>query len=258
MSDTPEEPRDAPDNVIPLPRFGQPRIVAPAPAEGPLGPPDAASLEAAVEALLFAADGPLNEDQLDRYLQHPGVAAVRGAVAAVRDRYRRSGGGVRLEQIARGWQFRTDARFAPWVSAMRGARPVRLSRAALETLSVIAYRQPVTRSEVDDLRGVDSSAVIRLLVERGLVASQGQREDSPGRPRLYGTTAAFLELFGLRDLSGLPVLRDLRQAPADDDAARAPAPALSLPVAPALPPDPAFDGDDPLLGDEPEDSSPSR
>jgi segregation and condensation protein B len=256
MSDTPEDPREAPDNVIPLPRFGQPRVVAAPPADGPLGPPDATSLEAAVEALLFAADGPLNEDQLDRYLQHPGVAAVRGAILAVRDRYRRNGGGVRLEPIARGWQFRTDARFAPWVSAMRGARPVRLSRAALETLSVIAYRQPVTRSEVDDLRGVDSSAVIRLLVERGLVASQGQREDAPGRPRLYGTTGAFLELFGLRDLSGLPVLRDLRQAAAEEDAPAPPA--LTLPVPPALPPDPDFGADDAPLGDEPEDSSPGR
>ena len=98
---------------------------------------------------------------------------------------------------------------------MRGGRPVKLSHAALETLSIVAYRQPVTRSEVEGLRGVDSGGVLRMLCERGLVAVTGRRE-GPGRPLIYGTTPEFLAMFSLRDLSDLPTLRDLRELRMDD------------------------------------------
>lgn len=168
----------------------------------------------AIEALLFAAEGPLTEAELDEHLGAPGLKAVRSGLLALAQRYA-EGSGVRLVQVAKGWQLRTDPRFSRWVARMRGGKPVRLSRAALETLSVVAYRQPVTKSEIDELRGVDCGGVLRMLGERGLVAIAGRR-DEPGRPLLYGTTREFLVLFGLRDLSDLPTLRDLRELHDDD------------------------------------------
>jgi segregation and condensation protein B len=228
--DTGDEDSEPPDNVIQLVSFDRreqppeaPVLDEPAPAgelatlpddQGALVPPPSHLLDAALEALLLAADGPMSEGQLDGWLANPGISRVRAAIEALRERYRRVGSGIRLVQVAKGWQLRTDMRFAPWVSAMRGGKPVKLSRPALEVLAVVAYRQPVTRAEVDELRGVDSGGVLRLLCERGLVTSVG-RKDEPGRPLLYGTSPEFLALFGLRDLSDLPTLRDLRELQRD-------------------------------------------
>lgn len=211
-----------PDNVIVLPRLDRaPVPSAPTAADdepaddGTLRPPPPHQLEGAAEALLFAADSPMKLARIDEWLGHPGESAVHDALLAIRDRLRRGPGGVVLVEVAKGWQLRTDPRFGPWVAAMRGGRPVRLSRAALDTLSIVAYRQPCVRSEVEQLRGVDCGGVLRMLVERGLVQVTGRTSD-PGRPLLYGTTPAFLELFGLRDLSDLPTLRDLRELQRDD------------------------------------------
>lgn len=233
MSGPPPERPDEPDdtlgsNVILLPGLGggggAPDERFPdQPAEGlederqpgELAPPPPHLVEGALEALLLASDGPVREHELDRWLGHPGMAAVRDGLHAIQDRLRRGYGGMRLVEVAKGWQLRTDVRFAPWVSAMRGGRPVKLSRAALETLSIVAYRQPVTRGEVENLRGVDSGGVLRMLCERGLVQVTG-RADSPGRPLIYNTTAEFLAMFSLRDLSDLPTLRDLRELRRDD------------------------------------------
>lgn len=216
-------PEGVPDNVIVLPRLDRP----PAPVatasetepdgadEGGRRSPPAHLLEGAAEALLFAADSPMKLARIDEWLGCPGHSAVHDALLAIRDRLRRGPGGVRLVEVAKGWQLRTDPRFGQWVAAMRGGRPVRLSRAALDTLSIVAYRQPCVRSEVEKLRGVDCGGVLRMLVERGLVQVTGRTSD-PGRPLLYGTTPSFLELFGLRDLSDLPTLRDLRELQRDD------------------------------------------
>ncbi|NOY26877.1 MAG: SMC-Scp complex subunit ScpB [Oligoflexia bacterium] len=133
----------------------------------------------------------------------------------LRNRYDARGGGIRLVQVAHGWQLRTDPRFGRWVAAMLGGKPTKLSRAALEVLAVVAYRQPVSKADVDDLRGVDSGGVLRMLVERGLVAVTGRR-DEPGRPLIYGSSTDFLSMFGLRDLSDLPTLRDLQELQHDD------------------------------------------
>ncbi|MCB9779083.1 MAG: SMC-Scp complex subunit ScpB [Alphaproteobacteria bacterium] len=178
-------------------------------------PPPQHLLDSAIEALLFAADRPLTESSIDRLLANPGVAEVRACLDLLARRYAQSAGGIRLVQVAHGWQLRTDPRFAPWVAAMRGGKPVKLSRAALEVLAIVGYRQPATKSEIDDLRGVDSGGVLRMLVERSLVAVTG-RKNEPGRPLVYGTTPTFLSMFGLRDLSDLPTLRDLRELQDDD------------------------------------------
>lgn len=209
---------DDDDNVILLPGVANDQPAAA--ADGlesalPSSPPAEHLVEAVVEALLLASERPLGLDELDAIMCGPGVPAVREALASIQDRLRRGAGGIRLVEVAKGWQLRTDPRTAPWVAALRGGRPSRLSRAALETLTVVAYRQPVTRGEVEDLRGVDAGGVMRMLVERGLVAVVGRKEEA-GRPLLYGTTPHFLEVFGLRDLSELPTLRDLRELAADD------------------------------------------
>lgn len=183
--------------------------------DGDLRPPPDHLVEAAIEAILLAAGDPVSEGDVDGWLAGPGLPRVRAAFAAIQEKLRRGQGGWRLVQVAKGWQLRTDVRFAPWVAAMRGGRPVRMSRASLETVAMVAYRQPISRAEIEELRGVDSGGTLKVLVERGLVAVTG-RKDEPGRPLLYGTTPAFLAMFGLRDLSELPTLRDLRELRQDD------------------------------------------
>ena len=205
----------APGSIWDLKPAGEESVRDPYDANEPLTPPEPALLEGTVEALLFAADGPLGAKQLNELTANPGISAVRDALYNIQSRFRRPGSGIRLVEVAKGWQFRTDMRTARYVSAMRGEQPFKLSKAALETLSIVAYRQPVTRAEVEDLRGVDPGGILRMLAERGLIAVTG-RKDEPGRPLLYGTTPDFLSLFGLRDLSDLPTLRDLRDLQRDD------------------------------------------
>lgn len=165
-------------------------------------PPD--GLVAAVEALLFASGAPVTERQLCEVLDVES-AALRGALSALGRGCETRG--IELLEVAGGWQLRTRPEHAGSIQQLLGQRPAKLSRAALEVLAVVAYRQPVTRTEVDALRGVDSGGVIRTLLGRGLLRTAGRR-DEPGRPLAYGTTRAFLELFALADLRDLPTLRE--------------------------------------------------
>lgn len=172
------------------------------------GPPAPAQVLAALEACLFAGAGPLTAERLAVALRLE-VATVEASLPLLAARLEERGAGVRLWQGAEGWQLRTDGRFGAYVAAIRGVRPVRLTRAALETLAVIAYRQPVAKGVIDEIRGVDCTGVLRMLLERGLVQPVGRSEE-PGRPLAYGTTPHFLHSFGMRALSELPPLRDLR------------------------------------------------
>jgi segregation and condensation protein B len=178
-------------------------------------PPDPGSAEAAsprlqsiVESLLFAADKPLTLRQLGELLGENELARVRAAVAAVelaqQDR------GFQLHQVAGGFQFRTHADNATWVQKLLASKPVRLSRPQLETLAIVSYRQPVTRPEIDEIRGVDSGGTLKTLLDRSLIRILGKKEE-PGRPMLYGTTREFLEFFNLRDLKDLPTLREFHE-----------------------------------------------
>jgi len=161
-------------------------------------------LVAAVEACLFAAGDPVKVAVLAEAVEQP-PSVVRAVLAHLAQRNQASG--VVLERIGDGWRFRTAERFARTIQRMTGRRPTKLSRAALEVLAVIAYRQPVTRPEIESLRGVDSGGVLKTLLDRGLVRSAG-RSDDPGRPLLYRTTARFLDTFSLSDLRALPTLRE--------------------------------------------------
>ena len=165
-----------------------------------------------LEAALFAASRPLTLEELASLEPEQGAASVRAALEELRTRYAGDDHGVALVEIAQGWQFLTRPEYAEAIERAQFAlRPRRLSPAALETLAIIAYRQPVGRVEVDEIRGVDSGAVIDKLVERGLIeiASRGE---GLGRPLLYGTTPQFLEILGLRDLDELPRLEELSVA----------------------------------------------
>lgn len=159
----------------------------------------------AVEALIFASEAPASLAQLRRALPGLTAARLRDAVAEINAELDRDGRPYAVVSVAGGYQFRTRPRYGDLIRASRPERRVRMSRAALETLSVIAYRQPLTRAEIEQVRCVDCGAVLRGLSERGLVRVVGRR-DAPGRPPLYGTTAGFLEAFGLGSLRELPEL----------------------------------------------------
>jgi segregation and condensation protein B len=167
-----------------------------------------ARLESIVESLLFAADRPLTLADLKRLLNERDGKKVSAALEALKARHEETG--IQLAGLAGGWQFRTHPANAAWVSKLVAGRPQRLSRAMLETLSIVAYRQPITRPEIDDIRGVDCGPVLKTLLDRGLVRMIGKKEDV-GRPILYGTTPEFLRTFSLRDLSELPTLREFHE-----------------------------------------------
>jgi segregation and condensation protein B len=170
-----------------------------------------AHLGGLIEALVFASDKPMKAIELARLASAP-VKQVRGVLADLKQVY--ASRGIVLDEVAGGWLFRTSVQYAPFVRELASERPVRLTRAQVETLAIVAYRQPITRPEIDDIRGVDSGATLKLLLERDLVRILGKK-DEPGRPLLYGTTAAFLELFGLKSLKDLPTLKEFTELTED-------------------------------------------
>lgn len=163
-------------------------------------------LKRVLEALFFAADAPLSLDRLSVLVERP-KADVKPVVLEMVETFEEAGYGFFLAEVAGGYQFRTRQNYAPWVRKLSKERPFRFSTAALETLAMVAYRQPVTRSEVEYLRGVDSGGVMKTLLEKGLIRILGKK-DVPGRPLMYGTSRKFLEFFGLRDLNDLPTLKE--------------------------------------------------
>jgi len=168
---------------------------------------DVAYTEREVEALLFAAAGPLSDADLAKRL--PEGADVPGAIAALQERYR--GRGVQLVEVAGRWRFQTAEDLA-WLMTDERDEPRRLSRAAQETLAIIAYHQPVTRAEIEAVRGVQASkGTLDVLLELGLVRMRGRRR-TPGRPITYGTTDAFLEHYGLANIGDLPGAAEMRAA----------------------------------------------
>jgi segregation and condensation protein B len=161
-------------------------------------------LKGAIEALVFASSSPVSLRELGRATKAR-RKDVQQALAELQSEY--EGRGIQLCEGVGGFRFLTSPAYASLVRGTTGQKPVRLSRAQLETLAIIAYRQPVTRPEIDDVRGVDSGPVLRTLLDRDLIRILGKKEE-PGRPLLYGTTEGFLALLGLRSLADLPTLRE--------------------------------------------------
>jgi len=188
-------------------------------------------LKLILEAVLFSAQKPLSlkeirdvfagapehaqGDETARRLKKVKEDELNGALEELARDLEQGGGSFRLACVAGAWQLVTQPEYAPWLKALVGhkARPPRLSQPALETLAIIAYRQPVTRAEVEEVRGVAVDGVMQTLSERGLIAQAG-RAEVVGRPMTYCTTAAFLEYFGLRSLEDLPAADELRRVPA--------------------------------------------
>jgi segregation and condensation protein B len=157
-----------------------------------------------VEALLFASDAPLEAERIREVLDLENVAAARELVGQLVERYESQQRGLAIMEVGGGWRMVTRPELAPWLVRLARARTrVRLSRPALETLAIVAYKQPVSRPEIDAVRGVNSEATLDNLLERRLVRIAGRKE-APGRPFVYETTREFLVAFGLRDPGDLP------------------------------------------------------
>ena len=225
-------------------------------------------LKLILEAILFSAQKPLSlkeirdvfagapehaeGDERARRLKRVKEEEVRAALEELAREHEQAGRSFRLACVAGSWQFVTEPQYAPWLKALVGhkARPPRLSQPALETLAIIAYRQPVTRAEVEQVRGVAVDGVMQTLLERGLIEQAG-RAEAAGRPMTYATTAGFLEYFGLPSLEELPAADELRRAPApqpeglatvDPGLATAPPEQLAAPAESAKPVLPAEAG----------------
>src|SRR5512145_325701 len=164
-------------------------------------------LKCALEAVMFASDKPLTVRDIAKALQLDRRRAQE-ILTLLRSDYQNRG--FRIDEVADGFAFRSHPKVADYVRAFLEQKPVKLSRAQLETLAIVAYRQPITRPETDDIRGVDCGPVLKGLLERDLIRVIGKK-DEPGRPMLYGTTPAFLELFGLKSLEELPTLKEFTE-----------------------------------------------
>ena len=181
-----------------------------------------------VEALVLASPEPVTAARLASVVPDATPGLARELVEELNREYAEQGRAFEIVEVAGGYQLRTRLDLASYVRELQPRRAVRLSRASLETLAVIAYKQPVTRAEIEHVRGVDAGAVLRSLLERDLIPIAGHRE-IPGRPMLYATTRRFLEVFGLASLEDLPTLRDLAELAA---AAEAPASEEAMPEPP--------------------------
>lgn len=162
-------------------------------------------LKSIVEGLIFSHTEPVSIEALASVVRDVSADVIRSAVEELEHEYAKRARGFVLAKVAGGYQFRTLTQVAPWILEMKKVKPSRVSRAALEVLTIIAYHQPVTRGRIEQVRGVESGPTIRSLIERDLVTVIG-RKDIPGRPLLYGTSKRFLEIFGLPDLASLPPL----------------------------------------------------
>ncbi len=163
-----------------------------------------------IESLLFVADEPLTIERLKQIISGSEAKELRAALEELTVDYETRLGGFYLNQVAGGYQIRTRPEYMEWIKRLLQPKPQRLSKAALETLAIIAYKQPVIRSDIEQLRGVDCGGVLRVLLERKFIRVLGRKE-IPGRPLIYATTKRFLEVFGLKNLKDLPTPKEIEE-----------------------------------------------
>jgi segregation and condensation protein B len=166
-----------------------------------------AQLKAVLEGLIFVSESPLTLDRMKEVL---GINKrdLQRLLSEMMEEYRRSERGFHIVEVAEGFQFRTRPEHADWIKKLKRVKTTALSQPALETLAIVAYRQPVVRMDIEKIRGVDSGGVLHTLLEKKLIKIIGKK-DVPGKPLVYGTSRKFMEVFGLKDLSQLPTLKDL-------------------------------------------------
>ncbi len=171
---------------------------------------DREKIESVIESLLFAAGEPVSLKKLCDYISEAPRADVRAALEELVRKCEHEKRGVRVLEVAGGHQLQTPPDNSPWVGKLLQQRPIRLSRPALETLAIVAYRQPVSKSEIEEIRGVDSGGVLKTLLDYGFLRIAG-RKDVPGKPLIYATDKRFMEFFRLKSLAELPTLRELEE-----------------------------------------------
>ena len=171
-----------------------------------------------IESLLFVAEEPLTVDRIKRILVQAESGEIRDAITELTAEYEARLGGFFLDQVAGGYQIRTRPEYTEWIKKLIQPKPLRLSKAALETLVIIAYKQPIIRSDVEHIRGVDCGGVLRVLLERKLIRVLGRKEIA-GRPLIYATTKRFLEVFDLKNLKDLPTPKEIEELRASTDGA---------------------------------------
>ena len=177
---------------------------------------DQKEVKAILEALLFVAQDPLTAEKLTEVIGAPSRSQVYQTLKALQMDYNQEGRGLQVAEVAGGFVMVTRPDCSPWIKRLKKAKPApKLSRSALETLAIISYKQPIVRADIEKLRGVETSGVLRTLLEHKLVRIVG-RQDVPGRPILYGTSKHFLQRFGLRDLRDLPPLREIKELGTSD------------------------------------------
>jgi segregation and condensation protein B len=167
-------------------------------------------LKGITESLLFVADAPLSLDRLCAVLEEFERDDIRLTLEQLAADYERAAGGIQLVQVAGGYQLRSRPEHADYLRRLRRGKTAKFSPSALETLAIIAYRQPITRAEIEYLRGVDSGGVLKSLLDKKLVRMLGKK-DIPGKPIIYGTTREFMEVFNLKDLASLPPLKEIQE-----------------------------------------------
>ena len=172
---------------------------------------DEQELKGIIESLLYVSHEPLTVDKVTTVLAGPPKVVVNNAIRALQQDYDQEGRGLHIVELAGGFSMITRADCAPWITRLQKVKAsAKVSRSAMETLAIIAYKQPIVRSEIEQIRGVETSGVLRTLLDQKLIRMVG-RKDIPGRPILYGTTKVFLQRFGLRDLRDLPPLREFKE-----------------------------------------------
>jgi segregation and condensation protein B len=170
---------------------------------------ETSELKPIIESLLFVADEPLTIRKIKQVVEEAEESTIRQILAELKEDYTQSNRAIQIVEIANGYQFATRPAYADWVNKLiQSNTKFRLTKPALETLTIIAYRQPVMRAEIESIRGVDSGGVIQTLLEKKLIRITGRKE-VVGRPLLYGTTPEFLDHFGLRNLSDLPTIEEV-------------------------------------------------
>jgi segregation and condensation protein B len=176
----------------------------------------AKSLKLIVEALLFASEKPLSVRDINACVPDAKLPEIRSALKVLTYEYEAMGRSFMLKEIGGGYQFRSRTEYGSYILRMLQTSPSRLSRAAMETLAIVAYKQPIIRQEIERLRGVDVGGILRTLLEKGLVKIMG-RKDLPGRPLIYGTTKKFLEVFDLKNITALPSMKEMKAFGAADE-----------------------------------------
>ena len=168
------------------------------------------NINAIIEALILASETPLVLEKICIILSGVEKSEIKEALEKLVLEYNERQGGIYLQEVAGGFQFRTRPELSPWVKKLKSTKPHSLSPQAMETLAIVAYKQPIVKSEIESIRGVDVGAPLKSLLDRKLIRIVG-RKDVPGKPIIYGTTRKFLEVFNLKDLLDLPNLRELKE-----------------------------------------------